>query len=106
VHALEALANVVQVVPAAGSSVDDVKRAMFGLPGVASVQPVSAMAQVLRDLIEQMGGSFTVIESFALAPATVLAAFAFGTVAALLAPLLTARKLRRMDIPSTLRVME
>ena len=185
---LEGVANAVQVVPAAGSSVDDVKRAMFGFPGVASVQPVSAMAQVLRDLVGSMRGIFAVIEFFALAlallvafnaasinvderarehatmfafgmrvrtllrmtsveslivgllgtliglgvgvaalgallasatkespqigmltrlaPATVLTALAFGALAALLAPLLTARKLRRMDISSTLRVME
>jgi putative ABC transport system permease protein len=178
----------VQVVPAPGSSVADVKRAMFGLPGVASVQPVSAMAQQLRDVFEQFAGIFTVIELFAvalaflvafnaasinvderarehatmfafglrlrtllrmtgieslivgllgaliglgvgvaalgallssaakdspqigivtrLAPATAVAALAFGALAALLAPLLTARKLRRMDIASTLRVME
>jgi putative ABC transport system permease protein len=182
------VANAVQLVPAAGASVDDVKRAMFGLPGVASVQPVSAMAQVLRDLVDRMGGIFAVIELFALAlailvsfnaasinvderarehatmfafgmrprtllrmtsveslivgllgtliglgigvaalgalmasattessqigmltrlaPMTVVAALGFGTLAALLAPLLTARKLRRMDVPSTLRVME
>jgi len=185
---LAGLANAVQIVPASGSSVDDVKRAMFGLPGVASVQPVSAMAQQLRDVFQQMGGIFTVIELFALAlaflvafnaaninvderarehatmfafglrlrtllrmtsieslivglfgaliglgvgiaalgallssaakdspqigmltriaPATVLAAIGFGALAALMAPLLTARKLRRMDVASTLRVME
>ena len=185
---LTGLANAVQILPAPGSSVDDVERAMFGVPGVASVQPVSEMAQVLRDLIDQMGGIFAVIEFFALAlallvafnaasinvderarehatmfafgmrlrtllrmtsveslivgllgtliglgagvaalgalmksatkespeigmltrlaPATVVAALGFGALAALLAPLLTARRLRRMDVPSTLRVME
>ena len=41
-----------------------------------------------------------------LAPATIVAALAFGALAGLLAPMLTARKLRRMDVPSTLRVME
>ena len=41
-----------------------------------------------------------------LAPSTVLTAVILGTAAVALAPLLTGRKLRRMDIPSTLRVME
>jgi putative ABC transport system permease protein len=40
------------------------------------------------------------------APATIATAFVMGVVAVALAPLLTARKLRRTDIPSTLRVME
>ncbi len=42
----------------------------------------------------------------ALSPTTVLTAVAVGVVAVALAPLLTLRRLRRMDIPSTLRVME
>jgi putative ABC transport system permease protein len=40
------------------------------------------------------------------APVTIVTAFVMGVVAVALAPLLTARKLRRTDIPSTLRVME
>ena len=185
---LAGFANSMQVLPAPGATVDDVKRAMFALPGVASVQPVSATAQTLRDLIDQMGGFFAVIEFFALAlallvsfnaasinvderarehatmlafgmrlrtllrmtsveslivgllgaligigvgvaalgalmtsatteapeigmltrlaPASVAAAVGFGVLAALLAPLLTARKLRLMDVASMLRVME
>ena len=42
----------------------------------------------------------------AIAPATVIAGGVAGIVALALAPLLTARKLRRMDVPATLRVME
>jgi putative ABC transport system permease protein len=188
VMGLSGMANVVQVLPAAGSSVGDVKRAMFGSPGVASVQPVSAAAQTLRDVFEQMGGVLAIIELFALAlallvafnavsinvderarehatmfafgmrlrtllrmtgveslivgllgtllgiglgalalgalmrsataeapeigilsrlaPETVLAAVGLGALVALLAPLLTARRLGRMDVASTLRVME
>lgn len=37
---------------------------------------------------------------------TIITAVAFGVVAVAVAPLLTLRRLRRMDIPSTLRVME
>jgi len=39
-------------------------------------------------------------------PGTVLAAAALGVVAVAAAPLLTIRRLRRMDIPSTLRTVE
>ena len=42
----------------------------------------------------------------ALAPATLLIAAALGIVAVAVAPLLGARRIRRMDIPSTLRVVE
>ncbi|HEU4356267.1 MAG TPA: FtsX-like permease family protein, partial [Actinomycetota bacterium] len=42
----------------------------------------------------------------ALAPGTILMAVGIGVAAALAAAFLTARRLRRMDIPSTLRVME
>ena len=45
------------------------------------------------------------IEPF-LSASTVLTALALGVVAVAVAPLLTIRRLRRMDIPSTLRVME
>jgi putative ABC transport system permease protein len=41
-----------------------------------------------------------------LAPGTVATAVLFGVVAVAVAPVLTLRRLRRMDIPSTLRVME
>jgi putative ABC transport system permease protein len=37
---------------------------------------------------------------------SLLAAAAVGIAAVALAPLLTARRLRRMDVPSTLRVVE
>jgi putative ABC transport system permease protein len=40
------------------------------------------------------------------APATIATAFVLGVLAVGLAPLFTYRRLRRMDVPSTLRVME
>ena len=40
------------------------------------------------------------------APATIVTAFLLGVLAVGLAPLFTYRRLRRMDVPSTLRVME
>jgi putative ABC transport system permease protein len=42
----------------------------------------------------------------AVAPATVVTAIVLGVVAIAAAPLLTIRRLRRMDIPDTLRVVE
>ncbi|HEY5155526.1 MAG TPA: ABC transporter permease, partial [Acidimicrobiales bacterium] len=39
-------------------------------------------------------------------PSTVLTAVALGVIAVAVAPLLTVRRLRRMDIPGTLRVVE
>ncbi|HEX5950148.1 MAG TPA: FtsX-like permease family protein [Actinomycetota bacterium] len=42
----------------------------------------------------------------ALAPGTILLAVGIGVVAAVAAAVLTGRRLRRMDVPSTLRVME
>jgi putative ABC transport system permease protein len=41
-----------------------------------------------------------------IAPASLLIAAAVGVVSVALAPLLSARRIRRMDVPSTLRVME
>jgi putative ABC transport system permease protein len=41
-----------------------------------------------------------------LSPASLLATILLGTAAVALAPVFTARRLRRMDVPSTLRVVE
>jgi putative ABC transport system permease protein len=183
------IANMIQVVPAAGSSVEDVQRELFGTAGVASVDPVSAAADAIRDRIGEALGIFTVIQGMVLvlalliafnstainmderarenatmlafglrvrsvlgvavtesviigiigtvlgvvfgrlllewlirvlipdtfpdigidvylAGSTIATAIAFGVVAVAVAPLFTLRRLRSMDIPSTLRVVE
>jgi putative ABC transport system permease protein len=41
-----------------------------------------------------------------IAPSTIATAIALGVLAVGMAPLFTFRRLRRMDVPSTLRVME
>ena len=41
-----------------------------------------------------------------ISPATLATAVALGVIAVAVAPLLTIRRLRRMDIPGTLRVVE
>ncbi len=181
--------NVVSVAPASGVAQDDVTRALFGLPGVASVEPVAASASALRDFIDdftiviQVGALalmalalliafnstainaeerarehatmfafglpvhrvlwMAVVESLlkgvlatvlgilgglaligwvfyaflpevlpevgatiTLSRTTYAGAALVGVVATALAPLLTVRRLRRMDVPSTLRVVE
>jgi putative ABC transport system permease protein len=183
------VANAVNILPAAGSTPDDVERELFGLPGVASVQPVSVANQIVEDSLREFTGIFQVLELFILVlavliaynatsinaderareratlfafgmpvrralaletaeglmigllgtavgvgvgllltrwiivttwsttmpdvgmdvvvtPATVLTAVVLGVIAVGVAPLLTMRRLRRMDIPGTLRVVE
>jgi len=185
----EDIANELYVLPAAGSDPDAVKRDLFELDGVASVQPIAAATKILKDSMASFTGIFRVLEFFILclalliaynatsinaderareratlfafglplrrvmaletveglvhgligtavgvgvglgvvhwvarsiiastmpdmsldvivSPGTVLAAAALGVVAVAAAPLLTIRRLRRMDIPSTLRTVE
>ena len=56
--------------------------------------------QTLPETLPDLG---LVIE---IAPASLLVAAAVGIASVSLAPLLSARRIRRMDVPSTLRVME
>jgi putative ABC transport system permease protein len=181
--------NVVAVEPAPGMTQSDVQRALFGLPGVSSVQPVGEMTKRFKTALGQFLGILRIIEGavlalalliafnstsiaaderardhatmFAyglrvrtvlgmstaeqlvtgvlgagagigagylvlrwiveglmpntlpdigmrafLAPPSVAGAFALAVLAVGLAPLLTTRRLRRMDIPATLRVIE
>jgi len=68
---------------------------------VAGIGVVSwTMNDLLGDTLPDLGAVVT------LTPASVLTAVAVGIGAVALAPLLTVRRLRRMDIPSTLRVVE
>ncbi len=70
---LTGTANVIQVRPAPGRTVADVQRAIFGLPGVASVQPASAMADALETALDQSVGIFRVIQYFMLFLAVLIA---------------------------------
>jgi putative ABC transport system permease protein len=186
---LSGVTNSVVVVPAPGFTSDEVKRALFASPGVASVQPVLAFTRTIRDQLEESLGVLRIVEvavlllalliafnsasinaderareeatmfAFGLRVRTVLrigtvesmligiagtvvgmlagwllldwlvtsllpetfpdlgivtavstrtwaTAVVLGVVAVTVAPLLTVRKLRRMDVPATLRVME
>jgi putative ABC transport system permease protein len=183
------VANAAYLLPATGSTPDDVERELFSLPGVTSVQPVAVSNQVVEDSLRDFTGIFRVLELFILVLAlliaynatsinaderareratlfafgmplrrvlrleaveglligllgtavgvaaglvlnrslmastwsstlpdvgvdvvvsagTMLTAVALGVIAVGVAPLLTVRRLRRMDIPGTLRVVE
>ncbi len=73
VFGLAGAANTIQVSPASGKTVADVQRAVFGLPGVASVQPASAMADALEGALDQSVGIFRVIQYFVLFLAVLIA---------------------------------
>jgi putative ABC transport system permease protein len=186
---LGGVANSLTVIPAAGATAGDVERALFGLPGVASVERASALTDSADAAVDEflsaivltegivfglalliafnatsisteerrretatmfafgvpvrsavriaivenvvvgvaatalgvLGGmalvnwmiDTTLPDTFpefgvtaALSPASLLLTLAAGLGAVTLAPLLTARRLRRMDLPATLRVVE
>lgn len=62
----DGVANFAYVLPAGGYDTQDVQRALFGLPDVTSVQPVSAASTVLRDTMTSFTGVFRVLEMFIL----------------------------------------
>ena len=186
---LEGIVNLIEVRPEPGTDVEALRRALFGLDGVGSVQPVAEIVEVIRDTIAQVLDILVLVQWAVLLLAVLIAfnsssigaderarehatMFAFGVpartvlglavvesaivgvvataigvlvglgllqwmvtalipttlpdllvvrdvsastfataallgiVAVALAPVLTLRKLRRMDIPSTLRVVE
>ena len=186
---LDGIVNLVEVQPEPGTDVEVLRRQLFGLAGVGSVQPVAEIVEVIRDTIAQVLDILVLVQwavlllavliafnsssigaderarehatmfAFGVPPRTVLAlavaesaivgvvatalgvliglgllqwmvsalipttlpdllvtrdvagttfatAALLGIVAVALAPVLTLRKLRRMDIPSTLRVVE
>jgi putative ABC transport system permease protein len=186
---LEGITNAVIADPAPGVHASRVQRALFGAPAIASVQPVSAYTDSIRDQLRSALGILTIVEGAvlllalliafnsasinvderareeatmfafgvrvrtvlrmatieslvigvlgtavglgvgwllldwlitsllpqtfpdlgivtAVSPGTWLTAVLLGVLAVTIAPLFTARKLRHMDVPSTLRVME
>ncbi len=70
---LEGLANVVTAAPAEGRGLSDVKRAMFGAPGVATVQGLSESTKAVRDLFEQASTIYLIVEGFVLGLALLIA---------------------------------
>lgn len=66
---VEGLANTMSVVPAGGADGDDVKRALFGTPGVVSTVEATAATDAARELIE----AFDAILQIAVVAALLLA---------------------------------
>lgn len=186
---LSGITNALSVEPASGLTFEAVQRELFDNPGVASVQPAGAVAEVIRDFLQQFLGILQVAEGVAVflvfliafnsaaiafderlrdsatmmafgvkrgtimrmsivengllglvsttlgaaggyaflrwavdanvretlpdvglrytyTPTLVIATIVLGIVVVAIAPLLTYRRLRSLDVPSTLRVME
>lgn len=72
--------NTVSVVPAAGRGTDDVARATFRFPGVASVQAAAAGPRSIRERLDDFGGILRVAEGIVLLLA-LLIAFNAATIA-------------------------
>jgi len=70
---LDEITNFLQVRPAPGASEDDVKRALFGRSGVASVQPVAAMRRLVEDSLQQYVGVLRLLQGLVLALALLIA---------------------------------
>ena len=74
---------------------------------IGTVAGIGFGALAVRWLISSTATDFPDLGmAIAVAPATIATALALGVLAVGLAPLLVYRRLRRMDVPSTLRVME
>ncbi|MCU0273296.1 MAG: ABC transporter permease [Acidimicrobiales bacterium] len=69
----QGLANELHVVPAVGSTVDDVERELFDLPGVDSVLPAAATSRIVRDSVDEFTGILRVLEAFMLLLALLIA---------------------------------
>jgi putative ABC transport system permease protein len=59
---LAGLVNQVNATPAAGMSLDDVKRGLFGAGAVASVQPATVVADTFRELLDRFIGLLRVVQ--------------------------------------------
>jgi len=66
-------ANEATVVPAAGATADDVKRALFTMDGVSSIQQVGATAKAIRDFLDQFVVILRVVEGAMLLIALLIA---------------------------------
>jgi putative ABC transport system permease protein len=65
--------NQLYALPSAGASTGDVQRALFGQPGVASTQPITAASKVIRASMDEFVAIFRVLELFILLLALLIA---------------------------------
>ena len=70
---LEGFANVVTGAPAPGETLNGVKRALFGSPGVATVQGIAETSQAAQEVFEQFTSIFIVMQIFVLGLALLIA---------------------------------
>ncbi len=70
---LDGFANAVDVVPEPAVGRDEVKRSLFGVPGVAAVQGVSETAEVFRDLMDEFLSFLVIVEGVAVVLALLVA---------------------------------
>ena len=70
---LEGFANVVTGAPAPGETVNGVKRALFGSPGVATVQGIAETSQAAQEVFDQFTSIFIVMQIFVLGLALLIA---------------------------------
>ncbi len=70
---LDGFANVVSGAPAAGDTVDTVKRALFDAPGVGTVRGLAETSKATQELLEEFAGVFRVIQVFVLGLALLIA---------------------------------
>ena len=71
--AMQGLANRATVVPAAGADPAVVRRALFGLAGVVSAQPIDALVTSMRDMVSQFTDILGVVALIALILAMLVA---------------------------------
>jgi ABC-type antimicrobial peptide transport system permease subunit len=83
-----------------------VESLLMGLAGTALgiVLGIGVLRYMIEVLTPRVAPDFDAVS--AVSAGTLLIAVALGVFAATVAPALTARRLRHMDIPGTLRVME
>jgi len=70
---LDGIYNAVTAEPAPGTTITQLQRTLFSIPGVGSVQPVRSFAQTIRDLMAQMLDILRVIEGAVLVLALLIA---------------------------------
>ncbi len=63
---MEGLANRATVLPVAGTDADALRRTLFDLPGVVSVQPIGALVTSMRDFVEELQGIMGLVAVIAL----------------------------------------
>ena len=70
---LDGFTNVISGAPAAGKTVDSVKRTLFEAPGVGTVRGLAETSKATHELLEEFAGVFRVIQIFVLGLALLIA---------------------------------